>query len=237
MKDNATVSERYQTVLSRISEAAIRAGRDPASVTLIAVSKKQSIEAIEELYQAGQRDFGENYVQELVEKAQALRAKGYSDIRWHFIGHLQTNKIKGLLAEVSSIHSVDSLRLAQELAKQCGKLKHAGKLPVFIEVNISAEASKSGLVPEFRPVQELAWAIGDLSELELQGLMCVPSPEESEALLATRFARLKELGESCRPPSLGALSMGMSADFELAIAQGSTHVRVGTALFGPRSPG
>ncbi len=224
---------RYRQILARVAEAAQQSGRAPEAVTLIAVSKTQPIESIEALWQAGHRDFGENYVQELVQKAQALRQRGCDGIRWHFIGHLQTNKVKLLLPEVYSIHSVGSERLATEIQKRWQGLEHKQPLPVFIEVNIDREESKSGALPEEAPT--LASQIATLPSMRLQGLMCIPATSPESGSGGDSFKRLSELENRCRPHTHGALSMGMTQDFEDAIRQGATHVRVGTANFGARS--
>ncbi len=228
-----SVDSNYSQIKVRIETACAESGRDVSSVTLIAVSKRQPEDKIEELYRLGQRDFGENYVQELVSKAAELERRGCTDIRWHFIGHLQTNKAKLLIPYVASVHSVDSEKVALALAKAWSTSGRAGKLPVFIEVNISRESSKSGIAPE--NTETLARSVSQIPELELQGLMCVPAASEDDTQLKQRFSELKALEESLRNVSRRQLSMGMSGDFELAIAQGSTHIRVGTALFGSRA--
>jgi hypothetical protein len=227
-----TIAENYSQIKDRIALACREAGRDPASVTLLAVSKKQPEAKIEELYRLGHRDFGENYVQEMVAKAVELERRGCKDIRWHFIGHLQTNKAKHLVPHVASVHSVDSEKVAVALAKAWGACGRSGKLPVFIEVNISHEESKTGADP--KEVEAIAGKVSQISELELQGLMCVPAASEDDSRLQQRFSELKRLEADLRNVSRRQLSMGMSSDFEIAIAQGSTHVRVGTALFGAR---
>lgn len=222
---------RYQEILKRV-----KAARAPgARPTLIAVSKKQSLEAIQALYGLGQRDFGESYVQELVAKATALRDRGCTDIRWHFIGHLQTNKVKQLLPHVHAIHTVDSERLARELAKRWLALSPLHKIPVFLEVNIDAEAEKSGVTASEAPALAslLANDTQIAAALELRGLMCIPDPDLGLESALSAFRRLKELGRAL--PSCQQLSMGMSDDFELALAEGATHIRVGTAIFGERS--
>ncbi len=224
----STLKDRYETILASVRKIA----GDRA--TLLAVSKGQSIDDIEALYRLGHRDFGENYAQELVEKARELgEVRGCTDIRWHFIGHLQTNKVKMVLPWVSFVHTVDSEKLARELDKTCTKLGRPGKLPVFVEVNIDREASKAGLEPESVPafVNSLP---ASCPSLEIRGLMCIPEAGLPESETRAAFRRLKELEASCRPVSGGALSMGMSSDFSMALEEGSTHVRVGTALFGPR---
>lgn len=192
-------------------------------VTLVAVSKTHPLEAIEALYRLGQRDFGENYVQELVGKAEAARERGLDGIRWHFIGHLQTNKAKALVPWVDVLHTLDSLRLAQEVASRWSAAGRAGRLPVLIEVNVDGEATKSGVAPG--EVSALAVAVGALGVLELRGLMGLPrNPEPAFAQLAALARKL----------SLPWLSMGMSGDFGEAIQAGATHIRVGTALFDQR---
>jgi hypothetical protein len=227
-----TIAENYSQIKNRIALACREAGRDISSVTLLAVSKKQPEDKIEELYRLGHRDFGENYVQEMVAKAIELERRGCKDIRWHFIGHLQTNKAKLLVPYVASVHSVDSEKVALALAKAWGTSGRSGRLPVFIEVNISQEESKTGAHPQ--DVEAIAKKVAELSELELQGLMCVPAASEEGEQLKQRFSELKKLEADLRNVSMRQLSMGMSSDFEIAIAQGSTHIRVGTALFGAR---
>lgn len=228
-----SIEANYSQIKDRIAAACRHSGRDASSITLLAVSKKQPEDKIEELYRLGHRDFGENYVQEMIAKAVELERRGCNGIRWHFIGHLQTNKAKLLVPHVASVHSVDSEKVAQALARAWETSGRSGKLPVFIEVNISSEESKSGIEPA--EVETLARSIALIPHLELQGLMCVPSASEDDAQLKQRFAELKSLEENLRNVSRRQLSMGMSSDFELAIAQGSTHVRVGTALFGART--
>lgn len=226
LPDSAALESRYQATLSRL----------PSSAVLLAVSKGQDASAIEALYRLGHRDFGENYVQELQAKAAELGSR-CPEIRWHFIGHLQTNKVKALAPIVHAVHTVDSEKLARELARRCAESGRSGRLPVFIEVNIDLEASKAGLLPESVPA--LAQTVAGLEELELQGLMCIPAPlegPEDEPRVRAAFQALRALEERCRPWTRGKLSMGMSSDYPLALAEGATHVRVGTALFGPRKP-
>jgi pyridoxal phosphate enzyme (YggS family) len=198
-------------------------------VHLLAVSKGQPAEAIGKLYQQGQRDFGENYVQELLEKASQLETL-CPEIRWHFIGHLQRNKVKNLVSVVSAIHSVDSVELALEISKRWGQSGRLGNLPVFLEVNIDQEITKSGLVPE--QVRAVAQTVSEIPGLSLEGLMAIPS--EEGGLTGRSFRALRELEQLCRPATRGELSMGMSNDFEAAVREGATWVRLGTLLFGPR---
>ena len=225
---NSELAARYQQIMRRINELAGGPGR----VTLIAVSKFQPAEAIEALYSLGHRDFGENYAQELAEKAGEL-ASSCPGIRWHFIGHLQTNKVKIVLPYAHAVHSVDSERLARELDKRWRALHGDATppLPCFLEVNIDREPSKAGVLPEEAPA--LAASIAAACPLlRLEGLMAIPSAEGGKG--GGPFEALRDLEQNCRPATHGKLSMGMSDDFDLAIFSGATHVRIGTALFGPR---
>lgn len=215
---------RLSEIKSRIASACVASHRNANSVCLIAVSKTQPFEKIKALYAEGQRDFGENYVQELVEKAAEAEAAGLKDIRWHFIGHLQRNKVKGLVSVVHAIHSVDSLALASEIGKRAMSLGRM--IPVFLQVNIDGEASKSGVSPGEVPA--LLNSLHEIKGVNLDGLMAIPEPEQART--GAPFRRLKALAT----PQM-ALSMGMSEDFELAIREGATHIRVGTALFGART--
>ena len=220
------MTTRYSQILERIKKAVETRGEGP-EVHLIAVSKKQSAEAVEVLYRLGHRDFGENYAQELVAKAQELERRGCTGIRWHFIGHLQSNKIKMILPYVSVVHTVDSEKLAAKLADAQAD---RGPLPIFLEVNIDHEEGKGGVSPE--AVAGLASTVSKSSALQLQGLMCIPAAEGNSK---EAFRKLNALEKTLRPSSQGMLSMGMSSDFEMAIQEGATHVRVGTALFGERT--
>lgn len=252
--DLKLVATRYREILKRI-QASVQAGGRTASaepVTLIAVSKSQPPEAVETLYALGHRDFGENYVQEIVPKAELLKSRGCADIRWHFIGALQTNKIKALLPWAFAVHTVDKARHALELSKQCKAARRGLPLPVFIEVNIDSQPTKGGAKPG--EVIALAKEVAAMPGLSLQGLMGIPEPVETgtgtvgsgfvvqagtDQVIASQtidaFRRLRELEISCRPRTLGKLSMGMTQDFEAALREGATHLRLGTALFGPRS--
>jgi PLP dependent protein len=222
------LATRYRDVLVRIKSAA-----ESRLVTLIAVSKTQPAEAIETLYALGHRDFGENYVQELCEKAVELERRGCSGIRWHMIGHLQTNKVKQLVPHVFCVHSVSSEKLARELARRWKEARGPGtRLPVFIEVNIDSEDSKHGLLPA--DVPPLTAALAPISELSVEGLMCIPAAQSAGGE-GDAFKRLRALSNECRPLVGGKLSMGMTQDFEAAIREGATHVRVGTAIFGSRA--
>lgn len=226
MTAEANLAANYRDVRQQILSAASMASRIPP--TLVAVSKTQPADAIEALYHLGHRDFGENYVQDLVLKATDLASRGLPEISWHFIGHLQTNKVKALLPHVACIHSVDSEKLAQEISKRATEDGRKNPVQIFLEVNVSGEPTKSGFHPS--EIRAVAAEIAKLSKIELYGLMCIPAP--GTGLRA--FQTLRELETSCRPATSGGLSMGMTDDFELAIQEGATHVRVGTALFGPR---
>lgn len=218
--------QAYLDVKRRISELCAELGRPEPQ--LIAVSKKKSIEDIEALYCQGQRDFAENYVQELIEKARLGRERSLSEIRWHFIGHLQKNKIKALLPEVETIHSVDSVELARKLNGACDKLGRPQPLSIFLQVNVDDEISKSGF--DTQSAMSAALEVGRLSHLKLEGLMAIPKPGNS----ADAFRKMKDLSKKLGPSTCGCLSMGMSADFEEAIREGATHLRLGTVLFGER---
>ncbi len=226
------LAQNFAAIRAKVGAATVASGRRLEDVTLIAVSKTQPVEAIEEIYRLGHRDFGENYVQELLEKADDLERRGCTGIRWHFIGHLQTNKVKALLAKASVVHTVDSVRLATEISKRWVAAGHHDPLPIFMEVNVDQEESKHGLSPD--EVPEVARSIRELPGLRLQGLMCIPEPVSGsgEPARENPFARLREIGT--RVLGKSDYSMGMTADFADAIAQGSTHVRVGTAIFGKR---
>lgn len=209
--------------------------RKIGKTTLIAVSKTQPVESIEALYHLGHRDFGENYVQELVEKAEKLRAAGCDGIRWHFIGHLQTNKVKSLIPHLHAVHSVDSEKLALELAKRWkAECSDCFPLPCFIEVNIDREPTKAGVMPD--DVVALATKLAKNPSIKLMGLMAIPTATQNPEQSAGAFTRLRELEIQCHPHTAGNLSMGMSSDFEVALQHGATHIRVGTALFGQRDP-
>ena len=216
------MKDRLAAVHARIAEAAKAAGRDAASVRLVAVSKTKPAAMIREAYEAGQRDFGENYAQELASKAAELA--DLVDLRWHFIGHLQSNKAKLVAPVARLVHSVDSTSLAIELAKRSPK-----PLPVLVEVN-AGEAQKHGVTEA--GVAALLDAIDAQPNLELRGLMTVPPTDAAETRRA--FERLAKLRERLGPDRLPELSMGMSADLDVAIACGATLVRIGTALFGAR---
>jgi len=224
---------RFNHETERIARAALAVGRDPASVRLLAVSKFQPIEAIRAAYAWGQRDFGENYVQELVGKAETL--VDLPELRWHLIGHLQSNKAKTVVGLVESIQTVSSVKLARELGARVRERRapDQGPLGVFIELDLAGEANKSGAPPEL--LTELLGAIEQEAGLALRGLMTIPPACENPQEARPYFERLAALrdahGGIARLPEL---SMGMSHDAEQAILAGATWVRIGTALFGSR---
>jgi pyridoxal phosphate enzyme (YggS family) len=222
-------AERLQAVRARIDVAARRAGRDPATVRLLAVSKQQPVAAIAAAADAGQREFGENYVREGVAKVEALRGRG---LVWHFIGQLQANKTREVAEHFQWVHTVDRERVATRLDAQ--RPHHAGPLDVLLQVRLADEPGKGGVEPDALP--PLAEFVAGLPHLRLRGLMCLPPPAEDETAQRVPFARLRGLLEDLRRRghALDTLSMGMSADLEAAVLEGATVVRVGTAVFGPR---
>jgi PLP dependent protein len=224
-----TISARLQAVQERIAAAAHAAGRNPSEVSLLAVSKTWPAEAVREAAAAGQRSFGENYVQEGVDKVEALRALA---LEWHFIGPLQSNKTRLVASAFDWVHGIDRLRIAERLSAQ--RDAHLPALNVCVQVNVSGEDSKSGVAVD--EAAALAQAVAKLPRLRLRGLMCIPEPTEDVALLRSRFATLRKLKDRLVDDGLAldTLSMGMSHDIEAAIAEGATLVRVGTAIFGER---
>ncbi len=221
------ISAAIQDVRERIERACGRAGRDPSSVQLIAVSKGHSEEAIRAAHGAGMRVFGENYAQELAAKASAL--SDLPDIRWRFIGHLQQNKIKLIERARATVDTVDSVRLAEALSTRAAASGRA--VEVLLQVNIGDEEQKSGCAPEEVPL--LVEAVRALPSVSLRGLMTIaPHLDDLEAIRPF-FARLRELAEAHGLPEL---SMGMTHDLEPAVEEGATILRIGTAIFGPRPP-
>lgn len=227
-----SVCENYKEVEKRVEEACKRAGRKREEVTLIAVSKTKPVSMIEELLPLNVRDFGENKVQELTAKAEILP----SALHWHMIGHLQRNKVKYIVDKACIIHSVDSLRLAEEISKAAQKKQVTAK--ILIEVNVAEEESKFGVrTSELLPLIE---AISPLPNIAIKGLMTiapyVKNPEENRWI----FQKLKNLsidikGKNFDNVTMDVLSMGMTGDYEVAIEEGATHVRVGTGIFGERN--
>jgi PLP dependent protein len=231
-----SIAENIAAIRERIAAAARRAGRQPNDIALMAVSKTHPPERIREAYAAGLRLFGENRVQEFAGKASALA--DLAGAEWHMIGHLQTNKAVKAAELFSAVDSVDSVKLAEKLdaaARTSGK-----KLSVLIEVNVGGEAAKSGIAPDSRELEELLLAAPRLEALEFRGLMTVPPFSDDPEGARPHFRQLRELRDTVAKRKLPAvemnvLSMGMSHDFEVAIEEGSTCVRIGTAVFGERT--
>lgn len=233
------LAERLQAVETRIQRAAAQAGRSRQGIVLVGVSKRQTVDAIREAYAAGMRDFGENYISELKQKAEVLQ--DLSELRWHVIGHLQRNKAKTVVRVASLVHTVDSTRIAEELGRRRDELggaadpDRAQRLPVLLEVNVSGEDQKSGCRPD--QIGPVLNAVDQQPALWARGLMTVPPYSEDPAQSREYFEELHRLrdvhGGASRLPEL---SMGMSHDFEQAILAGATLVRVGTAIFGERAP-
>ena len=228
-----TIEGNLQQVRQRLSRACAAAGRDVNTVTLLAVSKTFGPDDVVAAVAAGQRAFGENYIQEGVEKVLALQAllPGQA-LEWHCIGPVQSNKTRLVAAHFDWLHSVDRLKIAQRLSEQ--RSEDRAPLQVCLQVNIDGGANKSGVAPDELPA--LAHAVAALPRLNLRGLMCIPEPSEDVALQRAAFRRVRELLEDLRAQGLvlDTLSMGMSDDLESAVAEGSTLVRVGRAVFGHR---
>jgi pyridoxal phosphate enzyme (YggS family) len=230
------IHDNLQAIRGRIAHAAAAAGRDPSTVTLLAVSKTHSATLVAQALDAGQRAFGENYVQEAVEKMDVLAGNIGEErtraLEWHLIGPLQSNKTKLVAARFSWVHTIESEKIARRLSDQ----RAAGLAPlnVLIQVNVSGETSKSGISPE--KVAGLAAAVSPLPGLRLRGLMAIPEPTVDVARQKANFRRVREIHEKLKKENfkLDTLSMGMSDDMDAAIAEGATIVRIGTAIFGPR---
>jgi PLP dependent protein len=221
------IEARFSAVRERIRQAGSSAGRPAGSVSLIAVSKTQPASAIAEAYRCGQRDFGENYLQEALVKQEQL---AHLNLTWHFIGPIQSNKTKPLAQHFHWVHSVDRRKIAERLNEQ--RPDGLPPLKVLIQVNVSGETSKSGVAPD--QVAELAAAMAGLPRLELRGLMAIPEPTDDLDAQRQEFRRLRQILEQLEMAGVDQLSMGMSHDLESAIIEGATLVRIGTALFGPR---
>lgn len=227
----ATIANNLQLVRNRIQAACAQTGRPADSVTLLAVSKTFPAVTVRDAFHAGQRWFGENYVQEALDKIDEL-ADLREQITWHLIGPLQSNKTRVVAEHFDWVQSVDRLKIAQRLSEQ--RPAHLPPLQVCIQVNTSGEESKSGVAPG--EALALAQAVTALPRLQLRGVMALPAPSPDPAVQAEALAQVRVVFEQLRAAglSLDVLSMGMSADLEAAVAQGSTMVRVGTALFGQR---
>ena len=224
-----TIAANLQAIKQRIATACAIAGRAPDEVTLLAVSKSWPAERLIEAARSGQRAFGENYLQEAEVKITAL---GRLKLDWHFIGPLQSNKSRAVAEKFDWLHTLDRLKLAERLSTQ--RPTSLPPLQTCIQVNVSGEQSKSGCAPE--EVATLAQAVAKLPGLKLRGLMAIPESSENSELLSSRFAMLRQLRDQLNNDgfALDTLSMGMSHDFEAAILEGATIVRVGTAIFGER---
>ncbi|MCE9577432.1 MAG: YggS family pyridoxal phosphate-dependent enzyme [Deltaproteobacteria bacterium] len=217
---------RWWDVRDKVVHTCMRIGRDPSEVTIVAVAKKHTAAAVREAIAAGVTDIGENYVQELLDKQPAVATQ----VRWHFIGRLQRNKVRQVVGRVALIHAVDSLALAQEIDKRAAAIGVVQ--PILLAVNIAGDDAKGGVTPASAPM--LLGAFAGLANLRCDGFMTMP-PEDPVAT-ATAFNGLRELRDRLRAPHLPLpiLSMGMTGDFEQAIAAGATHLRIGTAIFGER---
>jgi pyridoxal phosphate enzyme (YggS family) len=225
----ATIAEGLQAARERIRRAAAASGRADNAIGLVAVSKTFPADAVRQAFAAGQRAFGESYVQEALEK---MRALADLDIEWHFIGPIQSNKTAAIARHFDWVHGIDREQVARRLSD--ARPPERGPLQACVQVNVSGEASKSGVAPE--AAAQLAHRVAALPGLRLRGLMAIPRPADDPAQTRGQFRRLRELLETLRGEALAldTLSMGMSDDLESAIAEGATLVRVGTAIFGPR---
>jgi len=226
-----TIAANLDIVREQIRKAASGCGRDPDGIRLVAVSKTKSAAAIDEAAVDGQRIFGENYVQEFTAKASQVQ----SPVEWHFIGHLQSNKVRQIAGLVSMVHSVDRFSLAQEIDRQWGRL--GSVCDILVQVNVSGESTKSGTTAA--EATALVREISTLSHLRVRGLMTMPPFYDEPELARPFFRELQELGETISREnipgvSMKELSMGMSGDFDVAIQEGATLVRIGTAIFGER---
>ena len=224
-----TIEKRLQAVKSRIAAACAAAGRNPRDIVLVAVGKTFPAESLRAAHAAGQRDFGENQVQEALAKIERLRDLG---LVWHFIGPVQSNKTRAVAEHFDWVHSIDRLKIAERLSAQ--RPAALAPLQACVQINVSGEASKSGVPPVEAPA--LAHAVARLPRLRLRGLMTIPEPTTDSALARRRFETVRDLEAQLAREGLplDTLSMGMSDDLEAAIGAGATMVRVGTAIFGPR---
>ena len=228
-----SISENLQLVQHRIATSAQAAGRDPTSIRLLAVSKTFDAQAVLTAAQAGQRAFGENYVQEAIDKISATRELNPDlQLEWHFIGPIQSNKTRQIAEHFDWVHSVDRLKIAQRLSEQ--RPADMPSLQICLQVNVSGEATKSGLEPD--ALLEVARAVVLLPNIRLRGLMAIPEPTEDVEQQRAAFAKLRLMQNDLQAVGIqtDTLSMGMSADMDAAIAEGATIVRIGTAIFGGR---
>jgi pyridoxal phosphate enzyme (YggS family) len=223
------VTENFRNIQDLLAKAMAEAKRPPEALRLLAASKTQSAETVLQAISAGQRDFGENFAKEGIDK---MAATGRDDLVWHFIGHIQSNKTRLIAKHFAWVHTVDRFKIAQRLSQQ--RPLDADPLNICIEVNIDAEEGKSGVAAE--DTLQLARAIAELPKLRLRGLMCIPAVRDDPEQQREPFARLRKLAEHLADEGIetDTLSMGMTGDFVPAIQEGATIVRIGTALFGPR---
>lgn len=230
MEPMTEVTDNIHTTQEQIAELEQQSGRPRGSVTLIAVSKRQPVSKIREAASAGMRDFGENYLQEAVEKQQQL--EGLYDLIWHFIGPIQSNKTRGISENFDWVHSVDRSKIVRRLSEQ--RPLHLKPLNVCIQINLSEEETKSGATST--QAAELCALTDSLENIRLRGLMAIPAPTDNREAQRDNFIALSRLFDTLKSkhPSMDTLSMGMSNDYGPAILQGSTMIRLGTALFGPR---
>ena len=226
----SAIADNLQAVQARIRDAAAMAGRSPESVRLLAVSKTWPLASVVDAADAGQRAFGENYVQEGIDKLTAIAGR---NLEWHFIGPLQSNKTKPVAEHFDWVHSIERLKVAERLSAQ--RPAYLPPLQVCIQVNVSGEASKSGCAPG--DALALCRAVAVLPGLRLRGLMAIPEPTDDPAAQRAAFRRVREIHDNIRAAGLplDTLSMGMSHDLEAAVAEGATNVRIGTAIFGERN--
>jgi pyridoxal phosphate enzyme (YggS family) len=225
------LADNIEVVSERIEKAAVKSGRTREDIHLVAATKMQSIEKLLDAYNCGLKVFGENKVQELIEKYPHIM-----DVSWHFIGHLQKNKVKYIIDKVDMIHSVDNLELAQEINKRASKINKI--MPVLIQINIGREATKSGIVED--QLDELCGELSKLESIKVQGLMAIPPAEKAAGESRGYFKQMKNLYERLaakdyREFDIKYLSMGMTGDFEEAIEEGANIIRVGTGIFGKRN--
>jgi len=229
MDPRPEVRQRFRTVVDRISAACRQAGRDPSSVRLMAVSKFHPAESIRAVYSEAGRDLGENYPQELANKAEEL--KDLPGLRWHAIGSLQSNKVPLIARYASAFHALDRLKIAATLGQHRLRVSLGSPLSCYVQVKLSREAQKGGVSEE--ALEDFLERARNIEGIEIIGLMTLPSFDQTPEERRPAFAKLRELAERHR---LSGLSMGMSDDFEVAIAEGATIIRVGTDIFGPRPP-
>ncbi len=226
----SAIADNLQAVQARISKAAAAVGRSPESIRLLAVSKTWPLSCVVDAAEAGQRAFGENYVQEGIDKIASISGR---NLEWHFIGPLQSNKTKPVAEHFDWVHSIERLKIAERLSAQ--RPAYLAPLQVCVQVNVSGEASKSGCLPD--EALALCRSVAALPGLQLRGLMTIPEPIDDPLAQRQPFRQLRQLGERIRAAGLplDTLSMGMSHDLEAAIAEGATIVRIGTAIFGERN--